>query len=458
MGRNLTFRSRSKSRVDWRLRAVFFALALYIAGGLYFGYIFVSIGIELLELQTGTDLPNPPTPPMVVVAQAIPEPTSTAPVVVPPVVGGRVNVLLLGLDERPVENGQPSRSDTIIVVSLEPRSQTAAMLSIPRDLWVTIPRGNGEVIQHKINTAHFFGQDWRYPDGKNPNGGPELAKRTVEYNLGIPIHYCARIDFKGFEKAVDLLDGIEIDVPKEIWDTEYPLENDRGVTTIHFAAGRQHMDGQTALRYARTRHADSDFGRMERQRQVLLAVRDKALRLDLLPRLPQLIGVMRDSFDTDMPLDQMINLGNLARTINPGDITSRAISADMVIPDEPVVGALYPNQAKIHKLLSELFFDPLLKEEAAKIEVQNGTARDGLATAWAEALAQRAFRVVRSRQAEATTYAQTEIWTYARKDYTVQQLATILHVAPAQIHHGTPPPGVEADIRIVLGRDAKLPQ
>lgn len=458
MGRNLIFRSRSKSRVDWWLRVMFFALALYVAGGLYFGYIFVSIGIEMLELQTGADLPNPPASPLVAVAQAKPEPTAVQPLVVQPNVGGRLNILLLGLDQRPVENGQPSRSDTMIVLSLEPQTQTAAMLSIPRDLWVTIPKGNGEVINHKINTAHFWGQDWGYPDGKNLNGGPELAKRTVEYNLGIPIHYYARIDFKGFEKAVDLIDGIDIDVPHEIWDTEYPLENDTGVITIHFSAGLQHLNGQNTLRYARTRHADSDFGRMERQRQVLLAVRDKALRLDLLPRLPQLVGVMRDSFDTDLPLDQMMSLANLARTVKPESIVSRAIGADMVTPDEPIDGALLPKQAEIQKLITELFFDPLLKQEAATIEVQNGTTRDGLASDWANSLAQRAFQVVRFRQAETTNQAQTEIWHYASKDYTVQQLATVLHLSAAQIHKTTRPPGLEGiDIRIVLGKDAILP-
>ncbi|MCL5109355.1 MAG: LCP family protein [Chloroflexi bacterium] len=457
MSRDVNFQSHAKPTVDWRLRALVIGFVAYVAGGLYFGYIFVSIAVGLLELQTGADLPNPPAPPLVVVAASSPAPAAPQPLVLQPTAGGRVNVLLLGLDQRPVEDGQPSRSDTMIVATIEPRSQTAALLSIPRDLWVTIPNNEGGVINNKINTAHFFGQAWRFPDGKNPNGGPELAKRTVEYNLGIPIHYYARIDFKGFEKAVDLVDGIDVDVPTEIIDTEYPLENDTGVTTVRFPAGRQHMDGQTALRYARTRHADSDFGRMARQRQVLLALRDKALRLDVLPRLPQLLGVLRDSLDTDMPLDQMLNLANIVRGIKAEAITSHAIDAKIVVPDQPVYGALLPKLAEIQKLVTKVFFDPVLKEEAARLEVQNGTAHDGLATAWAQALEQRGFSVARFRQAEQTTYGQTEIWSYAGKDYTVRQLATVFHVGAAQIHNSARPAGSDVDIRIVLGNNAAEP-
>jgi LCP family protein required for cell wall assembly len=297
----------------WAFRALLVGFAAFVAGGLYFGYVFVTTAVELLVLQDA----RPPTPaqgrqPIATIPSAATSVPSRPAPPAPPT-DGRVNVLLLGLDERPVAHGQPSRSDTMIVASLDTRAQKATLLSIPRDLWVAIPDMDGGVIYHKVNTAHFWGQYWHYPDGKEgTDGGPELAKRTVEYNLGIPIHYYARIDFEGFEKAVDLIGGLEVDVPREIVDREYPLENDVGVTTVRFAAGPQHMDGMTALRYAQTRNPDSDFGRMARQRQVLLAFREQALRLDLLPKVPQLLAVMRDSFDTDLPLGEIVGLANLA--------------------------------------------------------------------------------------------------------------------------------------------------
>jgi len=457
MRQNVMFRSHARhgKRTDWRMRGLLLAFFLFVAGGLYFGYIFVSIAVELVELETGADLPNPPPPPAVGPVNPNPKPAPTPAVVnTPPRSGERINVLLLGLDQRGYQAGEPSRTDTMIVASIDPRSQTAALLSIPRDLWAAIPKMDGTFEYNKINTGHFWGQYWHYPDGKNPDGGPELAKRTVEYNLGIRIHYYARINFSGFEKAVDMVDGIDVDVPQEIIDTAYPLDDDQGVITVHFLPGLQHMDGATALRYARTRHQDSDFGRMARQRQVLLALRDRALRLDLLPKLPQLIGLMRDSFDTDMPLDQMINLANIARNIKAEDIASYAIDATMVVPDQPVVGVLYPKQAEIQKLISKVFFDSLLRDEAATVEVQNGTLKDGLASETATLLGQRGFQVARVRQAESSDYDQTEIYNYSQKDYTVQQLASVLHVSPANIHKTAPPAGADVDVRVILGKDA----
>ncbi len=447
------FRSHArKGGADWRLRALMIGFVLFVVGGLYFGYVFLSIATELLALRSGS---LPPLPPAPAVGPVNPNPPAqTRPGQSPPRAGERINVLLLGLDQRPADTGSPSRSDTMMVATIEPRTGTAALLSIPRDLWVAIPGMDGGTMYHKVNTAHFWGQYWRYPDGKNDNGGPELAKRTVEYNLGIRIHYYVRIDFKGFEKAVDLIGGLDIDVPHDIVDHAYPLENDVGVTTVRFSAGRQHMDGKTALRYARTRNPDNDFGRMARQRQVLMAFREQALRLDLVPKLPQLVTTMRDAFDTDIPWDQMLSLANLARGVEAESITTHAIDSSMVVWNEPIEGALLPKQAEIQKLISEVFFDPLLKEEAATIELQNGTSKDGLAGATGEMLSRRGFNVTRVQQADANTYAQTQIYLYAQKEYTAQLLASILHVDQANIHTDRRPPGSDVDIRVVLGKDA----
>lgn len=347
----------------WRLWLLLIGLFLYTLGGAYFGFLFIQTSAELLAHQ-GDPL-NPPaaaatlaTPTPEVLSAALPPATPTAlPTVasVSALPSERINIMLLGIDERPMYTGTPSRSDTMIVASFDPRTNSASLLSIPRDLWAVIPTLDGGTTQHKINVAHFYGQLWHYPDGKNRDGGPELAMRTVEYNLGIPIHYYARVDFKGFEKVIDLVGGIEVDVPRAIVDPAYPLENDMGVTTIRFAAGRQHMDGKTALRYARTRNADNDFGRAARQRQVLLALRDKMLRLDLIPKLPELWSTVREAVDTDIPLDKLLVLANLARNVDTSAIDARAIGPELVIADEPVVGALLPRQARVAELVEEMF-------------------------------------------------------------------------------------------------------
>ena len=213
----------------------------------------------------------------------------------------RVNILLMGIDQREQDSGLPTRTDTMILLTIDPASKSMGMLTIPRDLWVPIP-GLGRPVEDRINTASILGDLEKYP-----GGGPALAKKTVQYNLGVPVHYYVRMDFKGFEKIVDALGGVTINVPQAIQDEEYPDDN-YGVMSISFPAGVQHMDGETALRYVRTRHADSDFGRGRRQLQFLMAMRDQALKLNILPKVPGLIGQMRDSIKTDLSANDIITL------------------------------------------------------------------------------------------------------------------------------------------------------
>jgi len=149
----------------------------------------------------------------------------------------------------------------------QPLQGSVGMLSIPRDLWVTIP-GYGE---NRINTAHYLGDKNGYP-----GGGPALAMKTVQYNLGVPVHFYVRVDFDGFRRIVDTLGGIDIEIPQTINDPKYPDEN-YGYDPFYIEAGLQHLDGDTALKYARTRAtAGADFARARRQQQVLFAIREKA--------------------------------------------------------------------------------------------------------------------------------------------------------------------------------------
>ena len=159
-------------------------------------------------------------------------------------------ILLLGIDQRADESG-PTRSDSMILLGSQAESSGAALLSIPRDLWVNIP-GVGD---QRINTALFFGYD---PD--DASAGPRLATRTVQQELRRPVDRYLLLDFATFVRVVDALGGIEVDVPAPIVDTEYPTP-DYGVTTIRFDPGLQTMDGERALIYVRTRHSDGDFSR-----------------------------------------------------------------------------------------------------------------------------------------------------------------------------------------------------
>ena len=173
--------------------------------------------------------------------------------------GERVNILLMGVDRRPEEKmDDPVRTDTMMVVSIDPNTHTASMLGIPRDLWVPIPLPNNGVLHDRINTANVYGVMRNLP-----GGGAQLAKDTVSYNLGVKIHYFLMIDFQGFRNIIDALGGIDVYLDKPLVDYEYPTDN-YGYMTVSIPAGNQHLDGERALQYARSRHSDSDFGRIGR--------------------------------------------------------------------------------------------------------------------------------------------------------------------------------------------------
>jgi len=283
----------------------------------------------------------------------------------------RANVLLLGIDERTSQHG-PWRTDTMIVLTVDPATKTAGMISIPRDLWVPIP-GFGE---NRINTALFLGDLNGYP-----GGGPALAKKTVQLNFGIPIHYYVRVNFVGFEKVIDAIGGIDIQVPKEINDPKYPDDN-FGYDPLYIPAGHHHMDGELALKYARTRHGNSDFDRINRQQQVIMAMRDRVMQLGLLPRmlprLPQLVDSMGDAIQTDIPLSELWALGQLAREIDRDHIKARAIDQTMTVPITTPKGqkVLWPDREKIRPLIEELFASPSsLQPGPPQPEVRQQSAR-----------------------------------------------------------------------------------
>jgi LCP family protein required for cell wall assembly len=184
---------------------------------------------------------------------------------------GRITVLLMGIDERQLEHG-PWRTDTVILLTIDPVSQTAGMISFPRDLWVEIPNYGG--VYDRINTAHFRGDADNYPGG----GGPALAMETVRHNFGVPVDYFASVNFYAFIQIIDRLDCVPITVPETIDDPDYPAAEGFGYDPFHIEAGEHCMGGETLLKYARTRATfGSDFDRASRQQQVILAIRDHVL-------------------------------------------------------------------------------------------------------------------------------------------------------------------------------------
>lgn len=230
---------------------------------------------------------------------------------------GRINLVLLGMAGANHRGAQ--LTDSIIFLSLRPEDGDAVILSLPRDLWIASMRA-------KINSAYYYGEQ------RQEGGGLILAKAAVSEVLGQPIHYGLVIDFAGFEEAVDVLGGVEVEVERGFSDNRYPIpgrENDDcggddpeflcRYETIQFEAGPQLMDGEQALKYARSRNAEghegTDFARAARQQRLILAIKSKILapRVFLNPvKLYRLAQVFFKNVETDIEPPQYGAFARLA--------------------------------------------------------------------------------------------------------------------------------------------------
>jgi LCP family protein required for cell wall assembly len=237
----------------------------------------------------------------------------------------RFTVLVMGMDKRPGEFGSAFRTDTLILISLDPATKHVGMLSLPRDLYVDVP---GYGLQ-RINTAYSAGEL------EGPGGGPRLAMQTVQYNFGIRVNDYVVVDFNAFIRVIDLVGGINVNVPYDISDPEYPDMN-YGYDPFYITAGWHQMDGATALKYARSRHSSDDIDRGQRQQQVLYALRDKVLAYDMIPKLaaeaPALWSELRDGVKTGLSLDQILQLAWWVKDIPSSSYTNAVLGWDYVTP------------------------------------------------------------------------------------------------------------------------------
>ncbi len=178
----------------------------------------------------------------------------------------RYTVLIMGIDRRPSEGGSLTfRSDTIMIASIDPLSNRAGVLSIPRTIHLALPE-NGELVS--VHTLLVRGEL------RQEGFGPELTRQVIQHNLGMYIDAYVLVDFNGFIGLVDSIGGVEITTTYPINDTTYPDMN-FGYDPFYLPIGTHLLDGYDALRFARTRHADNDYLRVERQLQVIRAIRDR---------------------------------------------------------------------------------------------------------------------------------------------------------------------------------------
>ncbi|MDX1615435.1 MAG: LCP family protein [Candidatus Promineifilaceae bacterium] len=376
----------------------------------------------------------------------------------------RVTILLLGIDQRCDEEG-PTRTDTMMVLTIDPVGKTAAVLSLPRDLWVEIP-GFGV---DKINQANFKGEVSDYP-----GGGPALAVETVESALGVSIDYYATVNFDAFVRVVDEINGIDVIVSERIEDDTYP-DNCYGYDPFYLDAGNQHLDGQQALKYARTRATfGGDVDRAIRQQQVVMAVRDKILRLDMIPQLlakaPQLWRIFQDNVQTNLTFNEAVQLGLLVQDIPAEDIRAEVLDFDYVYDQTTPDGqqVLIPIRDKVRTLRNELFAPPavptpvmedlpqLVAQENAQVAIFNGTTTFGLAAATQSFLESNNINVAEIGNADAATYRRTQIIDYGSHPSTTTFLVRLMDLPPLNVSTGTNPQGAY-DLLIILGSDWEVP-
>ncbi len=357
----------------------------------------------------------------------------------------RLNVLLLGIDQRPNESANTTRTDTMIVLTLDPASRTAGMMSIPRDLYVVIPGFE----QNRINTAHVF-------------GGPSLAMQTVSDNFGIPIQHYVRVNFEVVVTLVDHVGGIDIMVDEDINDPLYPDMN-YGYDPFVISAGKHHMDGATALKYARTRHGASDFFRMRRQQQVIMALRDRVLTTDavmrLLPQIGQVWGSLQRSINTDLSVTELVQLLLFAKDLPSEHISKVVIDEKAAVRYITPQGAdvLIPVQDRIKSLRAELYNPPVptpvptATSAPVKLAIQNGTQTKGLAAAVQTRMKDKGYMVVSIGDAPGK-YAQSAIIDYRGQPEIAQRLAEALSLPLSDISTSLDA-GSEVDVLIIIGAD-----
>lgn len=374
----------------------------------------------------------------------------------------RVTILIMGVDQRCGETG-PTRTDTLMLLTVDPIGKTAGILSLPRDLWVEIP-GFGV---DRINQAHYFGEGFEYP-----GGGPALAEETVEATLGIEINYYATVNFDVFIETVNLLGGIEVEVEETIDDPKYP-NNCYGFDPFRIEAGRHLLYGEEALKFARTRATEGgDVDRAARQQQVILAVRDRLFDQipELLIQAPLLWQTMQSNIRTTMTLDEAIQLALLVQEIPRENIQRAVIDYNYVYTEKTPDGqdVLVPIRENIRALRDELFapakiptavIDDLpekMQAEEARIAIYNGTPVFGLAGETRDFLIPYEFTITEVGNADAATYPSTQIIDFGDHPFTTQYLVQLMDIPPLNISTGSKPDG-DYDLLIIIGNDWEVP-
>lgn len=409
---------------------------------------------------SGTIEPNSGTP------SGEPASTVSAPQVdLPPAWDGasRVTVLIIGLDYRDWETGSGApRSDTMMLLTIDPQTKTAGMMSIPRDMWVTIP----DFEYNRINTAYSLGESW-----KLPGGGPALAVRTVEEFLGVPIQYYAQIDFLTFERMIDEIGGVKITPFQTVTidamgDGDIPVTLEAGVPVA--------LPGNLALAYARARHTeDGDVDRAKRQQEVIIGIRERVINYwpSLVPKIYPLYQELSSGINMNMSLEDALRLALLAREISIDEIKKGVIDYTMAVPitiNLPNGGGtadvLKPIPDQIRILRDEIFTsggalspmasgDPtqLMQSEGATVAVLNGSYAEGVAGKTSDYFKSQGMNVIFTDNT-GEKVAVTLLVDHSGNPYLLKYLMAVMNIDASRVRTRFDP-NAATDVEIIIGDD-----
>jgi LCP family protein required for cell wall assembly len=395
----------------------------------------------------------------------------------------RINLLLLGMGGESHDGGL--LTDTIMLVNIEPSTKKIAMISIPRDLSVPME----DLGWRKINNVNA------YAEVETPGSGGLAVCQALGDILVTPIDYYARLDFAGFVNIIDKLGGVDINVDNTLDDYQYPVlgretadDYESRYEHLHIEAGWQHMDGELALKYVRSRHAagteGSDFARARRQQKLLEAVKNKILSLNTLFNpavITGIIGEIKNHFDTNLQIWEMLKLWELTGGANKENIINKVIDngpngllVDTISDDGAYI--LVPRSGDFSELqyfVNNIFSDaPMdlksrVAQDRATVEIRNGTWINGLASKTAMDLEKYDFIVIRIGNSSRQNFQKSMIYdlTYGEKR---DSLAVLKNITGADVSFGLPEwlindidadvsqekNPVQPDFILMLGQDA----
>ena len=388
--------------------------------------------------------------------------------------GSRINIVFFGLRGGDISGDDcPACTDTIMLLTIDPVTKTAGMLSIPRDMWVNIP-GFG---YSRINTAWTLGEG-----AKLPGGGPGLAMETVSQFIGVPVHYYVQVDFGTFVSFINMIGGIDVYVDERM------VLDPAGTGQDHFVltpGDFRHLTGKRALAYARCRHesqgcSGGDVGRAKRQQQVILAIRDKVFDPiyfpELLAQAPEIYQTFSAGIHTNMSLEDAMKLAVLTidipiESIKQGVIDNNmALFANVTLNGVPA-SVLRPIPDRIRVMRDEIFIpggpvsplaqgDPatLMQADAARIRIINNTYTADLDRHTASFLTAQGMQVMEHGVPTGAS-DQTVLIVYSPKLYALRYLINIFRIKGGNQIIIKSDPDATVDIEIRIGEDwvSKLP-